>query len=91
MEGDDLAVKGLVYSMSRGGAMQRQITGFSQDEQSHWIAHLDCGHGQHVRHDPPWTVREWVTTEQGRAARIGSWMECKRCDEAIESQDSRVE
>ena len=47
--------------------MRRSIIGFEKDEQNHWVARLDCGHGQHVRHDPPWTIREWVTTEQGRA------------------------
>jgi hypothetical protein len=26
-------------------------------------------------------VREWVTREEGRAARIGSLMECKKCEE----------
>jgi hypothetical protein len=26
-------------------------------------------------------LREWVITEEGRAARIGRLMECKRCDE----------
>jgi hypothetical protein len=61
--------------------MQRRVEAFYQDEERHWVARLDCGHGQHVRHDPPWTVREWVTTEEGRTARIGSLMECKRCDE----------
>jgi hypothetical protein len=61
--------------------MQRQVTSFYQDEENHWVAGLDCGHSQHVRHDPPWMLREWVTNEAGRAARIGSWMECKRCDE----------
>lgn len=66
--------------------MQRRVIGFYQDEQSHWVARLDCGHSQHVRHDPPWMLREWVTSEAGRAPRIGSWMECKRCDE----EDSRI-
>jgi hypothetical protein len=61
--------------------MQRAVIGFEQDEQSHWVARLECGHSIHVRHDPPWTVREWVTTEEGRAARIGALMECKRCHE----------
>lgn len=42
---------------------------------------MECGHGQHVRHDPPWMVREWVLSDEGRAARIGKMMECKRCDE----------
>jgi hypothetical protein len=61
--------------------MQRQVTSFYQDEEKHWVARLNCGHGQHVRHDPPWMVREWVTNEAGRGARIGSWMECRKCDE----------
>jgi Protein of unknown function (DUF3565) len=42
---------------------------------------LECGHSQHVRHDPPWTMREWVLRDEERAVRIGSAMECKRCDE----------
>lgn len=61
--------------------MQRAITGFHQDDEGHWVAELACGHGQHVRHDPPWQVREWVTTAEGRAGRIGTDLECRRCDE----------
>ena len=61
--------------------MKRAVIGFEQDEEGHWVAKLECGHGQHVRHDPPWTVREWVTTEEGRAARVGTEIDCKRCDE----------
>jgi Protein of unknown function (DUF3565) len=60
--------------------MQRAVIGFEQDDEGHWVAKLQCGHGIHVRHDPPWMVREWVMTEAGRAERIGSLMECKRCD-----------
>ena len=66
--------------------MRRAIIGFEKDEEGHWRALLECGHKQHVRHDPPWTVREWVTTEEGRAARIGSVLECKRCDEEAISE-----
>lgn len=62
-------------------AMQRRITGFYQDEAKDWVAQLECGHSQHVRHDPPWTVREWVVTEAGRTKRMGSWIECKLCEE----------
>ncbi len=51
--------------------MRRAVVSFYQDEEGHWAALLECGHGQHVRHDPPWMVREWVMTEVGRAARIG--------------------
>lgn len=61
--------------------MQRAIIGFHKDEENHWVAELECGHGQHVRHDPPWTIREWVTTEPGRVSRIGTQLECRRCDE----------
>jgi hypothetical protein len=39
-----------------------------------------CGHGQHVRHDPPWQVRQWVTTEAGRASFLGVELECVLCD-----------
>lgn len=61
--------------------MRRAITGFEKDEEGHWRALLECGHKQHVRHDPPWMMREWVTTEEGRASRLGSVLECKKCDE----------
>ncbi len=46
--------------------MQQAIVSFHLDEQGHWVAELACGHGQHVRHDPPWQNRPWVLTEQGR-------------------------
>ena len=62
--------------------MQRAIVGFHRDEQQHWVATLDCGHTQHVRHDPPWTIREWVTTVEGRAAHLGLLLPCKLCDSA---------
>jgi hypothetical protein len=59
--------------------MKRPITGFDLDEDGDWRARLGCGHYQHVRHDPPLTVREWVMTEQGRASRIGEELECRKC------------
>ena len=39
--------------------MQRKITGFHLDEEGHWVAELECGHNQHVRHDPPYVERPW--------------------------------
>jgi hypothetical protein len=60
--------------------MQRHITGFHQDEENHWVAQLDCGHHQHVRHDPPWTSRPWVVSAEGRAKMLGTVLNCKRCD-----------
>ena len=45
------------------------------------MARLACGHGQHVRHDPPLVSRTWVLTEDGRASRLGQILNCVRCDE----------
>lgn len=61
--------------------MQQAIVGFHLDEQGHWVADLSCGHGQHVRHDPPWQNRPWVLTEQGRNEKLGVMLECKRCEQ----------
>jgi hypothetical protein len=59
--------------------MQQAIVGFHLDEENHWVADLACGHGQHVRHDPPWQNRPWVLTEQGRKEKLGMRLECKKC------------
>lgn len=60
--------------------MQRAMVGFHQDVEGHWVAELSCGHTQHVRHAPPFQLRPWVVTEQGRAGRIGQHLECPACD-----------
>src|SRR5690349_7654797 len=44
--------------------MKRKITGFDKDDENHWRAILECGHPQHVRHDPPLSSRPWVLTEE---------------------------
>jgi hypothetical protein len=60
--------------------MDRRITGYHQDEHGDWVADLECGHGQHVRHNPPWINRPWVTTPEGRAAQLGKTLPCRKCD-----------
>ena len=60
--------------------MERPITGFATDAEGDWVALLSCGHPQHVRHRPPFTLRPWVTTEEGRRSRIGVPLDCVRCD-----------
>ena len=65
--------------------MKQRITGFEKDEEHHWRAILECGHRQHVRHDPPMTTRNWVLTAKGRDSRLGFELECKRCDEEPDS------
>lgn len=67
--------------------MIQKITGFEKDDEGHWRAILECGHRQHLRHDPPMTTREWVLTPEGRDSRLGFELECKRCDEESDSLD----
>ena len=61
--------------------MKRKIVGYHLDAEGQWVAELECGHGQHVRDDPPWRERPWVRTEEGRASRLGQELNCVRCDE----------
>jgi hypothetical protein len=64
--------------------MQKRIIGFHRDDESHWVADLECGHGQHVRHQPPLTSRRWVLTEEGRTSHMGTVLDCKKCEEKRE-------
>jgi len=57
----------------------RKIIDFHLDEFFDWVADLECGHQQHVRHNPPWTNRHWVTTPQGRLEHIGQNLLCVTC------------
>ncbi|MGB1253987.1 MAG: DUF3565 domain-containing protein [Candidatus Promineifilaceae bacterium] len=65
--------------------MRQPITSFHQDELSDWVARLQCGHNQHVRHNPPLTNRPWVLTTTGRQKFIGQHLNCKLCDETEET------
>lgn len=58
----------------------RRIEAFRQDEHGDFVAVLECGHTQHVRHRPPWQVREWVTTEAGRKRMLATLLPCPECD-----------
>ncbi|MGD8748088.1 MAG: DUF3565 domain-containing protein [Balneolaceae bacterium] len=60
--------------------MKKDITGFYKDDCGDWVARLECGHTQHVRHNPPWTLRPWVTTKEGRNKHLGCRLDCKKCD-----------
>jgi hypothetical protein len=57
----------------------RRITGYRLDDEGQWIAELACGHTQHVRHDPPWQVRDWTQTVEGRAGHLGTTLYCAHC------------
>lgn len=60
--------------------MKQPIIGYHKDEEDDWVAELGCGHTQHVRHNPPWTLRPWVTTSEGRENRLGHELNCKKCE-----------
>jgi len=64
--------------------MKQEIVGYHKDQEEHWVAQLSCGHFQHVRHNPPWTIRLWVTTETGRKSMIGHQLNCIKCDNGAE-------
>jgi Protein of unknown function (DUF3565) len=57
----------------------RKIVGFHFDEKLDWVAELECGHQQLVRHNPPWIDRHWVTTAEGRQEHIGGELNCLAC------------
>jgi len=63
--------------------MERRIVGFHQDHEQHWVAELECGHDQHVRHNPPLITREWVRTCAGRDEALGQTLRCKKCEDGV--------
>jgi len=65
--------------------VSQPITGFHQDDEGHWVAELACGHGQHVRHNPPWTNRPWTQSEAGRNAVLGQRLACRKCKDGVSS------
>ena len=60
--------------------MKRTITGFHRDQEGDWVAELDCGHGQHTRHRPPFISRPWVVTAAGRRKVLGAELYCVLCE-----------
>lgn len=62
---------------------QATIVGFHQDEFLDWVADLSCGHTQHFRHNPPWMLRPWVMTPDGRREHLGMTVDCAKCRDEI--------
>jgi len=60
--------------------MRQPVTGFHRDENDDWVADLGCGHGQHVRHRPPFFNRPWTQTAAGRERMLGEELDCVKCD-----------
>jgi tellurite methyltransferase len=64
--------------------------GFRRDEVGDWVAELECGHPQHVRHRPPMQERPWVLTEEGRAQKLGTMLECLFCNMPALPEEAEV-
>ena len=60
--------------------MDKAIIGYHTDEKDDWVAELECGHFQHVRHKPPFVNRPWVVTNEGRESMLGTLLGCVKCD-----------
>lgn len=69
--------------------MQRRIVAFHQDMEQHWVADLECGHAQHVRHEPPLMTRLWVLEAHTRAQHLGTLLDCLLCDAQARYDDAR--
>jgi hypothetical protein len=61
--------------------MNRTVIAFHIDENGDWVADLDCGHRQHVRHQPPFANRPWVLSAAGRQSRLGAELDCRHCND----------
>ena len=63
--------------------MQQAIIDYHLDEENHWVARLNCGHFQHVRHQPPFINRPWVLKQSTRNAMLGQQLNCIKCDNGV--------
>jgi hypothetical protein len=72
------------------GRDRPHLLDFRQDEDGHWVAVLSCGHTQHLRHQPPWQLREWVLDPARRLAQLGRPFACGWCriQQTEQSKDS---
>jgi len=61
--------------------VDKRIVGYHVDAEADWVAELECGHFQHVRHNPPWINRPWVASPEGRTSMLGRNISCKKCDD----------
>lgn len=63
--------------------MQQSIVSFHKDDKDHWIAEIECGHFQHMRHNPPIVIFLWVLSEQGRESMLRYKLEYNNFEEGL--------
>jgi len=68
--------------------MLREIVGFQLDseEEGQWLAKLSCHHFRHIRHNPPWQLRPWTQSQEGRSSMLGKYLTCVKCDEGKDTE-----
>jgi uncharacterized protein DUF3565 len=71
--------------------VEREIVGFQLDAQGEWVADLDCGHRQHMRHQPPFYPRPWLLEAEGRRRRLGTPLRCRLCEQNVPGPASSTE
>lgn len=59
--------------------MHYAINDYFQDTTGHWVARLQCGHNQELRHEPPASNNAWVLSQSGRDDKIGVLLVCTKC------------
>jgi tellurite methyltransferase len=70
------------HACPRVRPIRRSIVGFHQDPLGDWVAELSCLHSQHQRHRPPFQMRPWVLSTEGREAHLGTGIDCPPCARA---------
>lgn len=58
----------------------RRIIAVRDESEAACVVDLDCGHSRHVRDRPPLESYPWVRDPDARRARVGTSIECGRCD-----------
>jgi hypothetical protein len=74
-----------------GLVISSKIVDFHLDDGDEWVAELDCGHEQRVRHNPPLMVNPWITSPQGRLEHLGRELTSITCSGSLFSAVQRDE
>lgn len=64
--------------------MKQKIVAYHKEDEDPWVAQLVGWHFQHVRRDPAWTNRTWVTDQEGRDSMRGFELNCKKSEQGAE-------
>src|SRR6056297_3370736 len=63
-----------IWRMVADGSKLTQLT--FHEYFNDWVADLAPVLTQHVNHNPPWQLRQWVVTKEGRRSKPGKPLDC---------------